>query len=195
MKNNSIFIIYVTLALASSTLFSNDFYAKENVEMKNKKNEVIAKLTKGTKVKVLKDDGTKSLIEIKGWSYEEEPNSEIFFKEGVTVVLADIEETKISEREIIQTKEDEYEEFWVENKIKAWVSNKDLTEDFNAIWNEESNLAAERCSGCHEIPAPDSHFAGEFPSLMDSMAEQAGLDESEEATLVNYFQKRNIYKK
>lgn len=194
MKKSSTIILSIALLFISNTLLAKDFYAKKDVHVKDNNNKIVAKITKGTKLKVLKKKANNSLIEIKGWSYEEEPNSEVFFKDGVTVVLADIQKDKLSKREILQTKEDEYEEFWIENKIEAWIPNKELTQDFKGLWKKEASLAAERCSGCHEIPAPDSHFAGEFPSLMDSMAEQAGLDEAEEATLVNYFQKRNIYK-
>lgn len=194
MKNKFIYII-LALVFISNTLLAKDFYTKKDIEIKDKKNVVLGKITKGTKVKILKKDKNKSFIEIQGWSYEEEPNTEIFFKNGVTVVLVDIKKDKVSKREIIQTKEDEYEEVWIENKIQAWIPSNVLTKNFEALWEKESTLAAERCSGCHEIPEPDSHFAGEFPSLMDSMAEQAGLDEIDKATLVNYFQKRNIYKK
>ncbi len=187
-------IIAITLFFTSSNLLANSYYVKQDVTIKDEKNKVIGELTKGTKVKVLKKSIDKSLIEIRGWSYEEKPNNKIFFKDGITVVLANIKKDKLLLRKTLQTKEDEYEESWIETKIEAWISNKELTQDFMSLWDKEKSLAAERCSGCHEIPAPDSHFAGEFPSLMDSMAEQAGLGEVEKTTLINYFQKRNIYK-
>lgn len=188
------FLIISAIVFFSSSLFAQNQFLTKEANLLNKNNDKIAIITKGTKVKVLKKYQDKSLVEIKGWSYEDEPNDEIFFKYGVTVTLATRNENS-PKRKIYQTKEDDYEEIWIENSIQGFIMNKELTKNFKDIWNEESAFASQRCSGCHEIPAPNSHFAGEFPSLINSMAEQAGLSPKEEKTLVNYFQKKNIYGK
>lgn len=187
-------ILIMYLLIYATSLFASDVYTVKNIKMQNIEGANLALVTKGTKVKVLKVIDDKSLIEIKGWSYAEEPNNEVFYKDGVTVVLSTIDEDKVSKRKIYQTKEDAYEEIWIENSIQGFIATNMLTKDFKSLWMKESSLASERCSGCHEIPEPDSHFAGEFPSLLDSMAEQAGLSSDERYMLINYFQKRNIYK-
>ncbi len=187
------FLIYVILF--SSSLFSKDLYSTKQIEMRNDEGKVIATITKGTKIKILKEYKNKLLVQVKGWSYEEEPNNEIFFKYGVTVILATIVDRKLAKAKIIETKEDEYEEVWIQNSIKGFITNKNLTENFMALWKTESSLANQRCSGCHGTLSPHSYFAGEFPSIIDSMAEQAGLSKEEKPILINYFQKRNIYKK
>ncbi|AXX87426.1 hypothetical protein [Malaciobacter marinus] len=187
-------LIITAIVFFSSSLFAQNKFLTKQANLLNKNNDKIAIITKGTKVKILEKYKDKSLVQIKGWSYEDEPNDEIFFKYGVTVTLATRNENS-PKRKIYQTKEDDYEEIWIENSIQGFIMNKDLTNNFKSIWNDESAFASQRCSGCHEIPAPSSHFAGEFPSLINSMAEQAGLSPKEEKTLVNYFQKKNIYGK
>lgn len=186
--------ILITILLFISSIYANELYTIKDIQLKDDSGNKLATITKGTKVNVLKNKGNNAFIKVLGWSYEDEPNSEIFQKDGVTVVLADLSKEGISKRKVLQSKEDAYEEVWIENSIQGWISKKDLTKNFIGLWKKEMSLASERCSGCHEAPAPDSHFAGEFPSLLDSMAEQAGLSSDEKSILINYFQKRNIYK-
>lgn len=189
-------LIFLILSIFVTNLFASSIYVKSDIQITNSINgEKLALITKGTKVEVIKSKGDYSLIEIKGWSYEDEPNEEIFYKDGVTVVLASILKSQLKNRKILQSKEDDYEEIWIENSITGWIESKFLTKEFKKLWIKESQLASTRCSACHEAPSAESHFAGEFPSLLDSMAEQAGLSDDEKMLLINFYQKKNIYKK
>lgn len=188
-------IVFLLINCLALSAFSSVSFTTNEVTLMDANNNLIAKVTKGTKVKIIEQKANKTLVEIKGWSYEDEPNNEIFYKEGVTVVLASISKSKLKDRKILQSKEDEYDEVWIENSIEGWIESKSLTLEFKKLWENESQLASTRCSACHEAPTAESHFPGEFPSLLDSMAEQAGLSDDEKKLLVNFYQKKNIYKK
>lgn len=189
-------LIFLILWVFAINLFANEKFVKNDIQITDDINgKNLALITKGSKVKVLKSKDDYSLIEIKGWSYEDEPNREIFYKDGVTVVLATISKSQLKKRKILQSKEDDYEEVWIESSIKGWIESKYLTQKFKELWKKESQLASTRCSACHEAPSAESHFPGEFPSLLDSMAEQAGLSDDEKLVLINFYQKKNIYKK
>ncbi|MGB6330126.1 MAG: hypothetical protein WBF48_14480 [Halarcobacter sp.] len=187
-------LVYLLCLGFAFNLFADSYVIEESKIFEIKTSTALATISKGTKVNVLKTKGTYSLVELKGWSYEEEPNDKLFFKEGVTVHLAKLEGKGIKLRKILQTKEDKYEEVWIENSIKGWIQTKKLTSDFSRLWKKEKEFVSLRCSGCHEAPKAESHFAGEFPSIIDSMAEQAGLTQKDEDFIVNYLQKSNIYK-
>lgn len=176
-------------------IFASESFTKIKLILTDENSNPIAEVTKGTKVDVIKQVGDKSFVKIQGWSYEEEPNLEIFFDIGKTVTLAQIIENKISERKIIQSKTDQYEETWFENSIYGWILTSKLKKNFKSLWKNESSFSSERCGACHSEPRPANYTAVQFPSLINSMKETAGLSDEEESFVVNYYQKNKIYGK
>lgn len=169
-------------------------YTNKNIKLMDKENKInLATITKGTQIEVLEKNDNFSKVKVVGWSYESEPNNEIFSNYGVLVKLAIL--TKDAKRDIIAEHEDEYEEVWIQNSIEGYIPTDSITENFNGLWKQESTFANERCGGCHGVPAYDAHFANEFPSLIDSMKEMAGMVDDEAKQMTNYFQKNNIYRK
>lgn len=183
------------ITLVAINLNANSFYIDSFTNMKNDKNKIIATITKGTKVEVLRKKANMSLVKISGWSYEEEPNLEIFPDIGVTVILSEIKEKYVKMRKVELKKEDEYEEVWLKNSITGWIPSKNLTNDFNGLWNVESKFASDRCGACHSEPNPEHYEAVQFPALVNGMKETAGLSDDEEFYMINYYQKNKIYKK
>lgn len=184
----------VLIATLICTFSFAQTYTNKNVELMDKNSKIsFATITKGTKIEVLEKNDKFSKVKVVGWSYESEPNSEIFSNYGVLVKLAILK--KDAPRVIIKEHEDEYEEIWIENSIEGYIPSDSITEDFKALWKDESTFANERCGGCHGVPAYDAHFPNEFPSLIDSMKEMAGIVDKEAVQMTNYFQKNNIYRK
>lgn len=187
-------LILLCSLLITSQVYAKDEYAIEDIKMTNNSNKIIAIITKGSKVNVLKQKGNLSYISIKGWSYEEEPNEEIFPEIGVTVTLAKIEENFLKNRVISSKEEDIYEEVWLENSISGWVNTNKLTKNFDSLWTVEAKFANERCGACHSEPKADNYAAVQFPSLINGMKETAGLSDEEESFIINFYQKNKIYK-
>jgi len=191
MKN----IIFLVFILLSTNLFAVDLYTTEDVNLVNEKDVNLAIITKGTKIKVLKKNGDKSLIVVQGWSYEEEPNVEIFYEVGITVALAKLEEISLKNRNVLSKKEDEYEDLWLENKISGWIPSSKISGDFNSLWIKEASFASQRCGTCHGEPKIEAYDAVQFPSLVNLMKSQSGISDEEEKFIVNYYQKNKIYGK
>lgn len=188
-------LVFLLMWCFALSAFASSSYTKDSVDLLDNSGNKIASITKGSKVKVLDQKGDKTLIELKGWSYEEEPNLEIFPAMGVTVTLAEVVESKASSKETLQKKEDEYENVWIEGKVNGWVLTSSLTNDFKSLWTKEASFASQRCGTCHGEPKIESYEAVQFPSLISLMKSQSGLTDDEEAFIVNYYQKNKIYGK
>lgn len=185
--------ICIFVCLLSSFLFAQN-YTNKKIDLMDKNGKTkLATITKGTMIEVLEKNEKFSKVKLSGWSYEDAPNDEIFSNYGVLVKLGVLE--KNAKREIIAEHEDEYEEVWIQNFITGFIPNDSITSDFKSLWKDESTFANERCGGCHGVPAFDAHFANEFPSLIDSMKEMAGIVDEEAKSMTNYYQKNNIYAK
>lgn len=186
-------IIFLGMFIATN-INAKELYTIDNIKLKNKNNKVIADITKGTKLKIIKQSDNMSYVKIEGWSYEDEPNLDIFPDIGVTVILTSIKEKYVKNRIVKSKKEDSYEEVWLKNSISGWVPTNMLTNKFSNLWKIESSLASERCGACHSEPRANDYEAVAFPSLINSMKETAGLSDMEESFVVNYYQKNKIYK-
>lgn len=52
--------------------------------------------------------------------------------------------------------------------------------------HEGRKLLLGKCAGCHKTPMPDEHSAGEWPKMIDEMADRSNLDLAQRALIQKY---------
>ncbi len=72
--------------------------------------------------------------------------------------------------------------------VHGWITTGALVTDVQIVWKTASELYAQKCGSCHELPATNSLSVNQWPAIMKTQAPNAGLDPDETALLTAYLQ-------
>ena len=72
--------------------------------------------------------------------------------------------------------------------IDGWVATSALVDDVQTVWKTASALYAQKCGQCHALQPVNSYSANQWPAIMKTQADNAGLDPGQTALLTTYLQ-------
>jgi hypothetical protein len=72
--------------------------------------------------------------------------------------------------------------------VDGWVPTSALVDDLQTVWKSASALYAQKCSQCHALPPVNSYSANQWPAIMKTQADNAGLDPGQAALITTYLQ-------
>jgi hypothetical protein len=72
--------------------------------------------------------------------------------------------------------------------IDGWVATSALTADVQTVWKAAAALYAQKCGQCHALQPVNSYSANQWPAIMKTQADNAGLDPGSTALILTYLQ-------
>ena len=72
--------------------------------------------------------------------------------------------------------------------IDGWVATSALVADVQTVWKTAAALYAQKCGSCHALQPANSYSANQWPALMKTQADNAGLDPGQAALITTYLQ-------
>ena len=72
--------------------------------------------------------------------------------------------------------------------VDGWVATAALVDDVQVVWKRAAALYADKCGSCHALPGINSLGVNQWPAIMKTQAQNAGLDANENALLTSYLQ-------
>jgi hypothetical protein len=72
--------------------------------------------------------------------------------------------------------------------IDGWVATNALVADVQTVWKTASALYAQKCGQCHALQPVTSYSANQWPAIMKTQADNAGLDPGQTALITTYLQ-------
>ena len=185
--------VYLTLL---SIIITTSIYAKQNevfakisspVFLNSTLTKTIGTVQTATPLNIIKEKNSSLLVKVMGWSAEGSETI-IFKKVGERVIYAILDENSVKDIKIIKTVLDDYETPWNQVTINLWIKKENAVKDINIIWDEASALFNGRCGGCHPVPDLHHFTANQWPGIINSMKNRAGLMPNEFQSVVKYVQ-------
>ncbi len=185
--------IYLTLL---SIIITTSMYAKQNEVFAKVSSPVFLNSTliktmgtvqTATPLNIIKEKNNSVLVKVEGWSAEGSETI-IFKKVGQRVIYAILDENSIKNIKTIKTVLDDYETPWNQVTINVWIKKENIVKDINIIWEEASTIFNGRCGGCHPVPELQHFTANQWPGVVKSMKDRAGLIPNEFQSVVKYVQ-------
>lgn len=72
--------------------------------------------------------------------------------------------------------------------ITGAVASSALVPDVATVWKAASDLYSQKCSQCHSLRPATDYTANQWPGIMKTQADNAGLDPGETALILTYLQ-------
>jgi hypothetical protein len=72
--------------------------------------------------------------------------------------------------------------------IDGWVATNALVDDVQTVWKSAAALYAQKCGQCHALQPVNSYSANQWPAIMKTQADNAGLDPGQAALVTTYLQ-------
>jgi trimethylamine-N-oxide reductase cytochrome c-type subunit TorC len=72
--------------------------------------------------------------------------------------------------------------------VDGWVATNALVDDVQALWKSTADLYAQKCGQCHALQPVNSYSANQWPAIMKTQADNAGLDPGQTALITAYLQ-------
>lgn len=185
-----ILIALLSIFIASS-LFANEkaVFTKVTTPLFSDSKGTIQKgsIDVSTPLILLEEKGSFVKVKLIGWSAEGS-ETVVFKKMGLRIIYALLDEDFISQEKILKTKLDDYETSWKKIAINFWIPKKNIVSDINIVLNEGKTLFDGRCGGCHASPDLHHFTSNQWPGIIRSMKDRAGLSKSELQLVVKYVQ-------
>ncbi|WP_331774940.1 hypothetical protein [Sulfurospirillum sp. 1612] len=184
----------ITLVLI--LLMSVVAYAKGDVVFAKKSSPIFLNSSDGqsigivqtaTPMKVIKKNKDFLLVEVSGWSADGSPTV-MFQKVGQRIIYAVLNDDATKHIKVVKTAMDDYETQWNDAAITVWIKKDNVTADINTLWSSASELFQSRCNSCHAAPKFDQFTANQWPGMIRSMKDRAGLMPDEVQLIVKYLQ-------
>ena len=70
----------------------------------------------------------------------------------------------------------------------GWVATNALVADVATVWKSASDMYAQKCGSCHSLRPANSYSANQWPAIMKTQADNAGLDPGQTALITTYLQ-------
>lgn len=187
---NKILITLLTIFLASS-LFAKekDVFTKVTTPIFLDSKGTIQKgnVDVSTPLKLLETKDAFVKVKLIGWSAE--GSETVVFKQmGQRIIYALLDETLISKLKILETKLDYYETTWKKVSLEFWISKENIVSDMNIVLNEGKALYDGRCGACHATPDLHHFTSNQWPGIIGSMKDRAGLSKTELQVVIKYVQ-------
>lgn len=171
-------------AIAGETLFTSTL---SNLSSSGKDGAILATISPGTALNVLKTSGDRLKVEITGWS-PEGGEKYLFTEIGQRIRLANLTDLGQKSRTVAGQKEDYYENIWQEVRLSGWIAKRDTTSKITDVWKSARSLFHNRCTRCHALHRPTEFKANQWPSILKIMTVRAGLSLPEKALVTQYLQ-------
>ncbi len=147
----------------------------------------LASIPPGVPLAVLQEDGDALKVAVTGWS-PQGGETYLFREIGQRIRRAVLTEQAQDLREIIDEKEDYYENTWQDVRLTGWVARTDVSGDIAGIWKDASSLFHQRCTRCHALHRPTEFKANQWPAILKIMTVRAGLSASDAALVTQFLQ-------
>lgn len=72
--------------------------------------------------------------------------------------------------------------------VDGWVATNALVGDVATVLKSAADLYDQKCSNCHSLRPPNSYSASQWPAVMKTQADNAGLDPGQTALITVYLQ-------
>ena len=141
-----------------------------------------------TELKVLERDGKFLKVRINGWQ-QDEVGRVIYALRGQRIFSAVLSKKVADEvtRDLTEVDPDT-ELTWHKVHLDVWVSNENLLNDQEKLWDYGSELFTASCSVCHSKPAPDHSLANQWIGILKAMKRFIVLDKEQYRFLQKYLQ-------
>ncbi len=179
-----ILFVYSSMYADSEEVFTTK---QSSIYKDESRTKPIGTVQTATPLKVIKEKNNFLLVELSGWSAEGSPEV-VFHKIGQRIIYAVLDNEAIDLIKVIQTQLDDYDTKWHKITIPIWIKKESTTEDIKTIWSSASKLYLGRCSSCHAAPHFDDFTTNQWPGIIQSMKDRAGLMPDEFQLIVKYLQ-------
>ncbi len=176
---------------ASSFLFAADktAYATQDVDIYLDANskKSIGKIELSTPLKLISQDDKFDKVQITGWSSEGFEN--VLFKDiGQRIIYLRADESIRKNAKIIKTKTDDYDSTWNKVSYKVWIKKGNLADNIDEALKKGKEIYTNRCGACHASHDTKHYTANQWPNIIKSMEDRAGLNKSEKQSVIKYVQ-------
>ncbi|PSM51277.1 molybdopterin-containing oxidoreductase I, DMSO/TMAO/BSO reductase family, monoheme c-type cytochrome [Campylobacter blaseri] len=161
----------VLLTILSSFAFAKTMYVfdiKSKLFDPTNKSEV-GEIYEGTPVKVIKQDGNLTLIEVVG-EVTADNESMVAYKKDPLVTFYNLKNTK------------------AQPKAKFFIDSEDLTDGEYASWEEIELMYYDSCSSCHAAHKPKEHKMNEWDAYLSAMQFFAKITDEERDRILRFLQ-------
>ncbi|VAW20296.1 Cytochrome c4 [hydrothermal vent metagenome] len=148
---------------------------------------VLASVSPGAELKVLKMSGERLKVQISGWS-PQGGEKYLFSEIGQRILVAELTDNGQKIRVVAGQKQDYYENVWQDITLVGWVDKKDTSDNVVDIWQSARTLFRSRCTRCHALHRPTEFKANQWPSILKIMTVRAGLSADQKALVTQYLQ-------
>ncbi len=174
------FKICVAVFALEQSLCASDIMSNDQVILIN--NDEVGQLFKGTEVIKNGDKYKVRGYVMTGNEYM------LFYSNENKIKLGTIKEEFTNKYKVIAEKQDVYGVKWKE--VELDFNLRDVTkvvQKNNGIWSEEEALYA-RCGSCHAAFSPEEYTVNQWPNVLKTMSERAGLTKNETKAVGTYLQ-------
>lgn len=156
---------------AFSQVSASDLFVVENATELKAKDGKVSKLFIGVPVSVKKDNGSTVNVTVKGF----QDGLNIYSTAGKELLIATLDEgfkvTKKAGNEVVLT---------------GSLAKDSISDDTEAIWDEDQELYYEMCSVCHAPPLKEHLSMIEWDAIFPSMKVRTTLDEEEAEAMLRF---------
>lgn len=146
----------------------------------------IAKLHVGAKLQVLKDG--KDYVQVRYAGFVPEGSNVSYARLGI--LEQDLQAQNAKSLKTLKTVKDDYDNEWANVTIDGYVAKLAVTDDAAKIYDAGENLFKERCGSCHALHGYDEFNVNVWPSVVETMIQNSGLQPDEYETLVRFLQSK-----
>ncbi len=171
----------------SETLYSigeKDLYAQADANSKSD-----GKLLPASQVSVIERSNNMLKVAIVGWMEKDGKGRVMTEYMGKRVfkatVRGDIKANEVILKEEIDSVTDIA---WKQVEVTAWITQDDMLDSVQPIWNYANDMYGATCNACHAAPDPGHYSANGWISGLNAMSAYYRLDKTEERTLLKYLQ-------
>lgn len=113
----------------------------------------------------------------------------LFLNNEDRIKLLKINDEYITKYKVLETKKDSYDVVWKRVSLEFQLQNsKTISESLSEnIWINEEALYL-RCGSCHKARTPEEYTVNQWPNVLKTMADRAGLSPEEILAVGSYLQ-------
>jgi len=128
-----------------------------------------SRILAATRLTVLDNNGDWLKVRINGWQ-QEGVDAIIYELQGKRIFSVALEKSAFEKAIIHSTMFDEdTEQTWHEVSYETWVTNKNMVEDENELWEYGEKLHSGTCGACHMAIPADHFLANQWIGVMKDM--------------------------
>lgn len=175
------------LLAAACHLGATDLFVAAQTPLLNKAGgKEIAKLHVGAKLQVLKDG--KDYVQVRYAGFVPEGSNVSYARLGI--LEQDLQAQNAKSLKTLKTVKDDYDNEWANVTIDGYVAKLAVTDDAAKIYDAGEDLFKERCGSCHALHGYDEFNVNVWPSVVETMIQNSGLQPDEYETLVRFLQSK-----